>query len=115
MGKEETLMAVSWGLPTEGEEETGGEDIPSVGEGDSLAHQSLEETFFGWSQVLKASDELLPLTEEQQDHFTVSVIYIYLFFLYLFLFINVYLPSIFLNISFLFIPYIPYLHLVNDK
>ena len=35
--REETLMAVSQGLPTEGEKEISGEVIPSEGKGDCLA------------------------------------------------------------------------------
>ena len=51
--REETLMVVSQDLPAEREEETGGEIILSEGEGDSLAHQSIEEALLSWSWVLK--------------------------------------------------------------
>ena len=72
-------MAASQDLPTKGEEKTGGEVIPSKGEGDSPASQSFEETLFCWSWVLKDSDKLLPLTKEQKQNLTTSVTCSYLF------------------------------------
>ena len=65
------------GLPVD-EEDEDREVIPSEGEGDSLAHQSLE-ALFGWSQVLKDSGKSLPLTEDRRQELTASVIYFYLF------------------------------------
>ena len=56
---EETLTAASQDLPTEKKVETGEEIMPSEGEGDSPAHQSLEEALFGWAQVLEDSDKLI--------------------------------------------------------
>ena len=76
-------MTVSWDLPTKGEEETGGEVIPSEGEGSSLSHQSFEEALLGWSWVLKDSDESLPLTEEWWHDLTVLVIYILFSFIWI--------------------------------
>ena len=40
-------MAVSQGLPIEGEEQTGGEDIPIEGESNSPACQIFEKAHFG--------------------------------------------------------------------
>ena len=60
-------MATSQDLPTEEEEEAGGEVIFSEGEGDNPASQSFEEALFGWSWVLKDSDESLPLLRNEDN------------------------------------------------
>ena len=70
-GGRRTLLAVSQGLPTKGEEETGGEIILSEGEGGSPAHQSFKEAPFSWSWVLNDYHESLPPTEEWQHHLIV--------------------------------------------
>ena len=56
------MKATSSGLPVE--EEEGEEAISSEREPGSLVHWSLEKALHGWSQILKYSGELLPLTEE---------------------------------------------------
>ena len=56
----------SRGLPTK-EVDKGGDVIPNEGEGDSQAHQSIEEALFGCSWVLKDSGKLLPLTTERKQ------------------------------------------------
>ena len=76
--REETVMAVSKSLPSEGKEEMCGKDIPSEWH-DSPSHQSFKKAPFTWSQVLEDSDKSLPLTEEWQLHVMISVIYIYIF------------------------------------
>ena len=57
---EETFMAASQDLPTEEEEGTVGEVIPSEREGSSPVHQNFEEALFGWAWALKDSDESVP-------------------------------------------------------
>ena len=78
-------MAVFQHPPTKGEKETDGEDILREGDSNGPAHQSFEEALFGWSWVLKDSDESLPLSEERWHLLIVLVIYMYTylpFFLY---------------------------------